>query len=680
MKKLLTIALALVMVLALAAPAMATVGFGPAAEAEAATKTEFTVKIRALEFVPATAGFTFENNYYADYDPTKGIVAGSDIRFVVDVTFPKYGDVSAADEFEKYDDNMNLVVSGNNLAFGWINTGYTLSVINSTSTGHEYFNGSLPRVTTNSATKVVKYMTLADYNVTATTPWYIADNRVNTVYYSFGSQKNFDDAVPMGLSKTATTTYSFMFVADVLNTADVTVTAAIDATGYADQFAKNKEYSFIYNSKKYTVKHTANSDGTNYFDMWNRSDPRNVVRFTTDSKDQITNVAVSVDSMVSMSYTSVTPLTYAELQTVGNIVAGIKAGTDPKLVEAENALRYIAAAKKAILDGMVASNSNDKLTVTDCYWLNQVTTVKNAKKDWATGSNITLASFTNAFDDADDDIVTLADAKALMTTAGQALVTYTVATKVATCTDAVAWQNLKVLYEAYEDLVIGVPGDQIASAITGVPTVVTYTDACVPFLGWLGDASMNHGQWWNVNKDVRLSEIVFNLNDKVHTNGYVQNPAGASKIVAKYAPDTNTHDTLNQVRYSWCATGAFALTDIYGEAVNLYDAKNVTASKDVNLVQYNKLYPVFKEMMTVLGFEWDGTTAYMYRAAFVEKFGGKLYNEASYTYAAYTSALVVADPNAQPPQTGDTTSILGFVMIAVAVLAAGAVVVKKVRA
>ena len=360
---------------------------------------------------------------------------------------------------------------------------------------------------------------------------------------------------------------------------------------------------------------------------------------------------------------------------------GIAAGTDPAVVDAANALAYIAAAKETILAGMVATNSDDRLTVTDCYWLNQVTTVKNAKKDWATTSNAKLATFTDAFDDAADAIVTLADAKALMTTAGQALVTYTAVTSADTCTEAEAWVLLRTLYTKYATLVIGLPADQIASSITGVPFTVTYTNS-VPFLGWLDTDTMNHAAWWNVNKDVKLAEVVFNLNDKVHTAGYANDSEKHDAAVARVRtfPGAAGHANINIESYAWCVEAAFDEDLVYEEIQNLYDEKNVTASKDVNKVMYNQLYPVFKEMMTVLGFEWDGTIAYMYRAAFVEKFGGKLYTEASYTYAAYTSALVVADPNAQPPQTGDTTSILGFVMIAVAVLAAGAVVVKKVRA
>lgn len=290
------------------------------------------------------------------------------------------------------------------------------------------------------------------------------------------------------------------------------------------------------------------------------------------------------------------------------------------------------------------------------------------------------------------DVKTLAGFNKLLSAAGQAAFAaadkYSTTAKAATMTEAEAWAEYNTVYDA--KLVIGLPGDKLASSITGVPVTgasgVIY-GAIEPFLGTVdATTTMTHAQWWNVNKDVRLAEIVFNLNDAVHTGGYRKTTTSdATAIIApvnKFAEAPAAgHSNFYATSYAWCAANALGKAGtVYAEEQNLYDEKNVTASKDVNKVIYNELKPIFDEMMKVLGFEWDGTTAYMYRAAFVEKFGGKLEAAASYTYAAYTSALVVADPNAQPPQTGDTTSILGFVMIAVAVLAAGAVVVKKVRA
>ncbi|HMM32716.1 MAG TPA: LPXTG cell wall anchor domain-containing protein, partial [Clostridia bacterium] len=49
------------------------------------------------------------------------------------------------------------------------------------------------------------------------------------------------------------------------------------------------------------------------------------------------------------------------------------------------------------------------------------------------------------------------------------------------------------------------------------------------------------------------------------------------------------------------------------------------------------------------------------------------------TYKPYTSSLTVSD-STSVPNTGDAVSVLGFVMVGLALLATAAVVVKKVRA
>ena len=50
------------------------------------------------------------------------------------------------------------------------------------------------------------------------------------------------------------------------------------------------------------------------------------------------------------------------------------------------------------------------------------------------------------------------------------------------------------------------------------------------------------------------------------------------------------------------------------------------------------------------------------------------------SYTHLVAELVTDDPSVKPPQTGDNASIVGFVMIAIALVAAAAVTVKKVRA
>ena len=51
----------------------------------------------------------------------------------------------------------------------------------------------------------------------------------------------------------------------------------------------------------------------------------------------------------------------------------------------------------------------------------------------------------------------------------------------------------------------------------------------------------------------------------------------------------------------------------------------------------------------------------------------------SKSYKPYTTSLTVSD-TAAVPNTGDSVSVIGFVMVGLALLATAAVVVKKVRA
>ncbi len=674
MKKLLTLVIVLALALSLALPAMATVGFGPQAETTAAAATQWSVKITALSFVPATTGFTFENNYYQDYDPTAGIVAGSDIRFVVEVTFPKLGDIDDADLFENAVENMVLTISGNNLAFGWNGT---VAITGVSTQGHEYWNGSFPRITTNSPTKSVKYMEYSSANY-SDYPFVYSTSALNSVDYYFSAQNS------LNLSSYYTTTYAFMFVADVLTTADVTVTAGMSAYGSNSQFTKGGSYNFTYGDEVYLVDHTYNSDGTSYYDICNVDTANSIVRFTTDTKDQITNVAVTYDYGVTYYYDTVEPLTYSELTAAQALVDTIVLGTNPYLVDLYNAQEITPA----VFQAWLASYAAGATTLTDAV----AAILNDFVEDEPFAAGDLVASLSDIAGVTGDE-TSLDDYDALLTSAGVILwAAYETANAdyVTAITDAAygygdeaaAWNIYNLLYED-GDLVIGVPGDQIASSITGKPYGVSYKTS-VPFLGRVAeDTALSHCQWWNVNKDVALTEIVFNVNDAVHSDGYELNATGDDGVTAATRVDefkyVAGHNTLNQTAYYWCDTAKSGL-DVYGEIEYLYDEVNVTASKDVNTVAYNKLYPIFKEIMTVLGFEWDGTTAYMYRAAFVEKFGGKLDASASYTYAAYTAALIVADPNAAPPQTGESSTVLGFVMIAVALSAAAAVIIKKVRA
>ena len=93
--------------------------------------------------------------------------------------------------------------------------------------------------------------------------------------------------------------------------------------------------------------------------------------------------------------------------------------------------------------------------------------------------------------------------------------------------------------------------------------------------------------------------------------------------------------------------------------------------------QYNALKAVYDDVFKFLGFEYDEAN-YMTDAHFVHYFGTIIAHSEKITYAS--GNIIVAPVSPGLPQTGDNASIVGFAMIAVALVAAAVVTVKKVRA
>ena len=81
-----------------------------------------------------------------------------------------------------------------------------------------------------------------------------------------------------------------------------------------------------------------------------------------------------------------------------------------------------------------------------------------------------------------------------------------------------------------------------------------------------------------------------------------------------------------------------------------------------------------------MGFSYSGR-AYMNETLIEKNLGTVVEGSDSLVYASgYIQELETDDPSVNPPQTGDNASVVGFVMIAIALVAAAAVTVKKVRA
>ena len=92
---------------------------------------------------------------------------------------------------------------------------------------------------------------------------------------------------------------------------------------------------------------------------------------------------------------------------------------------------------------------------------------------------------------------------------------------------------------------------------------------------------------------------------------------------------------------------------------------------------YNNLKAVYDRIFKFLGFEYEEAN-YMTNAHFEHFFGTIMADSKKITYP--NGSVVVNPVDPKLPQTGDNASIVGFAMVAVALVAAAVVTVKKVRA
>lgn len=92
---------------------------------------------------------------------------------------------------------------------------------------------------------------------------------------------------------------------------------------------------------------------------------------------------------------------------------------------------------------------------------------------------------------------------------------------------------------------------------------------------------------------------------------------------------------------------------------------------------YNNLKAVYDKVFGFLGFDYEEAN-YMTNAHFEHYFGRIMAQEAKIVYPNGSVHVNPVDPKL--PQTGDNASIIGFAMIAVAMVAAAVVTFKKVRA
>ena len=120
----------------------------------------------------------------------------------------------------------------------------------------------------------------------------------------------------------------------------------------------------------------------------------------------------------------------------------------------------------------------------------------------------------------------------------------------------------------------------------------------------------------------------------------------------------------------------YQIVDSFGEMNFVPDGGTAIITGD----EYRDVKAVLDNILTQMGFEYSGR-AYITDKLITKNLGTIVEGSASLTYpTGYVQELVTDDPSVKPPQTGDNASVVGFVMIAIALVAAAAVTVKKVRA
>ena len=120
----------------------------------------------------------------------------------------------------------------------------------------------------------------------------------------------------------------------------------------------------------------------------------------------------------------------------------------------------------------------------------------------------------------------------------------------------------------------------------------------------------------------------------------------------------------------------YLIVDSFGEVRFLRVSDNTTATGK----ELEEVKAMMDRICNAMGFSYSGR-AYMNVTLIEKNLGTVVEGSDSLVYASgYVQELVTDDPSVNPPQTGDNASVVGFVMIAIALVAAAAVTVKKVRA
>ena len=162
----------------------------------------------------------------------------------------------------------------------------------------------------------------------------------------------------------------------------------------------------------------------------------------------------------------------------------------------------------------------------------------------------------------------------------------------------------------------------------------------------------------------------------------IENPVANTFIVKN--PDnngvefyTNSDDMVENIKVWESGNEYYAINNFNGD---LAFVKSPDMTTQITGDELRDVKAVLDDICGAMGFDYAGR-AYINTTLIKKNLGTIVEGTASLVYpSGYVQEIVPSDPGVNPPQTGDSASIAGFVMIAVALVAAAVVTVKKVRA
>ena len=139
---------------------------------------------------------------------------------------------------------------------------------------------------------------------------------------------------------------------------------------------------------------------------------------------------------------------------------------------------------------------------------------------------------------------------------------------------------------------------------------------------------------------------------------------------------TNSDDQVENMKVGLDGKAYSTINNFNGELAFVQDGTTAQITGD----ELRDVKAVLDDICGAMGFDYAGDS-YITDDLIEDNLGTIVEGTASLVYpSGYVQPINPTDPGVNPPQTGDNASVVGFVMIAVALVAAAVVTVKKVRA